>query len=153
MQPIVWTLSLTLLGAPAEKADEPKEFEPALVKMQALAADPKDDPLHKLLKERFNAALGETQALYQRAINGVSSFESLFDAANRMKHAGLEALDDPKDKIALLEKFIELAKHVEKIAEIRQEKGRIGAEELYRMRYCRADAEIALLRLKSEKPK
>jgi len=148
MQTALLLLSVALL---AESA--PKEFEPALVQMKPLAADPKDDELHKLLKERFNAALGETQALYKRALAGVSNFESLFDAANRLKHAGLEAFDDPKEKIALLEKFIELAKHVEKISEVRQQAGKIGAEELYRMRYCRADAEIALLRLKSEKPK
>lgn len=142
-----------LLLSAAQKPAEPKVFEPALVQLKPLAADPRDDEMHKLLKERVNAALGETQAMYKRAINGISSFESLFDAANRMKHAGLEAFDDPKDKIALLEKFIELARHVEKLTEVREKNGRIGAEELYRMRYCRADAEIALLRLKNEKPK
>ena len=153
MSPAVILLSVTFLAAPEQKSEEPKVFDPALIEMKPLAADPKDDEMHKLLKERFNAALGETQAMYKRAVNGVSSFESLFDAANRLKHAGLEAFDDPKDKTALLEKFIELAKHVEKITEVREKAGRIGAEELYRMRYCRADAEIALLRLKNEKPK
>jgi len=152
MRPTVLLLSVVLLSA-AQKPEEPKVFDPALVEMKPFVADPKDDEMHKLLKERFNAALGETQAMYKRAVNGISSYESLFDAANRMKHSGLEAFDDPKDKIALLEKFIELAKHVEKIAEVREKNGRIGAEELYRMKYCRADAEIALLRLKNEKPK
>jgi hypothetical protein len=150
-------LSLTLWAGPEQKADEAKDPEPAILKMKPLADDPKDDALRKLLKERFNAALTEVQALYvARTFTGFSGVEGFFDAGSRLKHAGLEAFDDPKDKIAFLEKYVELAKQLEKITEVKHSAGRIGVAEVQHVRYHRADAEIALLRLKGksgEKPK
>jgi RNA polymerase sigma factor (sigma-70 family) len=136
--------------------DEPKEFEVALVKRKPLAADPKDDELRKLLKERFNAALGEVQAAHERVLAGQIGAEGLFDATSRLKHAGLEVFDEPKKQIALLEQFVELAKEVERIIDLREQAGRATVEEVQRVRYFRIDAEIALLRLKTkpgEKPK
>jgi RNA polymerase sigma factor (sigma-70 family) len=137
---------------PEKIADEPKDFEPALVKMKPLADDPKDDPLHKLMKERFNAALTEVHVGYQRVEAGQGTVEVFFDAAARLKLAGLEMYDDPKEKIALLEKYVELAKEVERIMKARFEAGKAGEDDVQRVRYFRADAEIALLRLKNPKP-
>src|SRR5262249_1924933 len=113
-----------------KKDDEPKEFEPALVKMKPLAANPKDNELHKLLKERFNAALAELQARYERVRAGMLGNEGLYDAGSRVKLAGLELYDDPKEKIALLEQYLELAKEIERIMKVRAEAGRVGPEEL-----------------------
>jgi RNA polymerase sigma factor (sigma-70 family) len=133
--------------------DEPKEFEVELLKMKPLAADPKDDELRKLLKERFNAALQEVQALYQLVEAGKANVDSLADAGRRLVHAGLEVYDDPKEQVALLQKYVALAKEAERIVDLRQQVGRVGVDEMHRARYFRADAEITLLRLKRDKPK
>jgi RNA polymerase sigma factor (sigma-70 family) len=148
---------------PAEKdaaeprpEDEPKEFEVALLKREFLAADPKDDALRKLLKERFNAALGEVQALHKRIETGAATVDLLADAGRRLQSAGLEVYDDPKEKVALLEQYAALAKEVEHIIDVQHQAGRANVADWHRARYFRADAEIALLRLKGkpgDKPK
>jgi hypothetical protein len=141
-------------GAAGPRDDgEPKEFEPALLKMKPLETGPRDADLYKLLKERFNAALAEVQAAHQRVVAGQIGVEGLFDATARLKHAGLEVFDDPKERIKLLEQFVELAKEVERITDLRQQAGRATVEEVQRVRYFRLDAEIALLRLKKENSK
>ena len=119
---------------PDKKVDEANEFEPALVKMKPLAADPKDDELKKLMKERFNEALAEVSAGYERVLAGQVLVDNLFDAAARLKLAGLEMYDDPKEKIALLEKFLELAKEVERIMQERFDAGRVSRRGLARIR-------------------
>jgi len=133
--------------------DEPKEFEVALLKMKPLETGPRDDDLYKLMAERFNAALAEVQSAHQRVVAGQIGPDGLFEATSRLKHAGLEVFADPKQRIKLLEDFVELAKEVERITDARQQAGRATVEEMQRVRYYRLDAEIALLRLKREKPK
>jgi hypothetical protein len=141
----------------AHKAEPlPDEDGPALLKTKPLAANDKDDELHKLLKERFNAALKELQAKYQQVAAGRASAESLADAGRRLMQAGLEVYDDPKDKITLMEKYVEVAKEAERIVDLQHQAGKVGVDEMERARYFRADAEIALLRLKGkpgDKPK
>ena len=47
--------------APQARPEQPETKAPALLSAQPLKEDPKDDELRRLLKARYNAALGEVQ--------------------------------------------------------------------------------------------
>jgi RNA polymerase sigma factor (sigma-70 family) len=139
-------------------ADEQPKEEPklSLFKMEPLAADPKDDELRKLLKECYNAALAEAARLDERVTAGKDTPDRVTNVVLRLRHVGLELFDDPKEKLAFLQKVVELTKHVENVFQMRYNGGSAVIQDLACARYYRADAEIALLRLKrtlGEKPK
>jgi RNA polymerase sigma factor (sigma-70 family) len=141
---------------PDKKVDEPKFIEPALLKIKPLAADPKDDELHKLMKERFNTAQLELRALCEQMSVGVLQEPDVaLDSAKRLKLAGLELYDNPRDKIALLEKYVDTVREIEKVFQNRFDAGKINIAVMQLIKYHRLDAEIELLRMKEkagEKP-
>lgn len=137
----------------AKQAEEEKESD--LLNTKPLAADPKDDELHKLMKERFNAAQQEMQSLYEQIKAGRQMTDTVLESAKRLKVAGQELFDNPKEKIAFQEKYVKTTRIVEKIVQSQFDVGTLTFAELQRVRYIRLDAEIELLRLKekaSEKP-
>jgi hypothetical protein len=133
----------------------PESELPALLKASPVKVDPKDDDLRKLLKERYNEALTETTLRYRQSLAGVQTIDPVFDGAQRIVKAGLELDDKPTAQVALLEKYVVLAKAHEKIAEERVRaalKGNTLAA-LHQAKYARADAEIQLLRAKEKAKK
>ncbi len=155
-------LLMTLVGnsaaqAPSQKPpDQPEEKLPALLAAKPLKEDPKDDELRKLLKARYNEALGEAKDFYEseklppaRLIN----LNDRYGRWQRLVQAGLELCDKPAEKVALLTQYVELTKELEKKEQARFDAGREAAYELRRARYERLDAEIQLLRAKREADK
>jgi hypothetical protein len=123
---------------------------PALLKAEPVKADPQDDDLRKLLKERYNEAVAEMSERSRQMRAGSTTFDSCFVAAQRLVPAGLELSEKPADQVALLEKYVALAKQYERLLEDRLERGIRGFSkaELHQVKYARADAEIQLLRAK-----
>lgn len=149
----VFGLALMVLWTGPSTGQSPKEdpFKkklPELLRASRLEANPKDDELQKLLKERYNEALAELEARYRVYMSGAGlvTFESLVDAGRRVVTAGLEAREDQADKIEFLSKNLELAREVEKIMEKQQKAGAATLDQVHRARYLRLDAEIELLR-------
>jgi hypothetical protein len=136
--------------APTQDPGGPGEELPALLKEQPVQADPRDDDLRKLLKERYNEAVAEVAVRYQRLLGGVETPDSVFAGAQRLVRAGLELKEKPADQVALREKYVALAKAVEKSVEERVQAGTksYGPADLHQAKYERADAEIQLLRAK-----
>jgi hypothetical protein len=147
---IAWFLPLAfiLVGQLGAQPKDDTEELPAIFKGKPIPPAAGDDELRKLLKERYNAAVAELGGRYQMFLAGRGTFDSLFDGARRVVHAGLELHDKPADQIALLTGYVELARKIEKINQARDEAGRIMRQELDYARYMRADAEIQLLRAK-----
>jgi hypothetical protein len=139
--------------APPPPPDQPETKLPALLTAKPLKEDPKDDELRKLLKARYNEAVGEVKGLYAMYTAGRGTLDSFVEAGQRLVHAGLELYDKPADKVALLTQFVELTKEAEKIAQARLDAAIVPITELRRARYQRLDAEIRLLRARREAEK
>lgn len=150
-----------LLGQqPQKPPDKPEIRLPPLLTSKPLKEDAKDDDHRKLLKARYNAAVGELKSLYQDdewvtyygepRLGGQDGF---YGPWLRVVRAGLELFETLAEKIDLLTQYIEAAKEVEKIQVLRFEMGRTTSGALQRARFERLDAEIQLLRLKREADK
>jgi uncharacterized protein (TIGR00725 family) len=161
MKPLVEMLCLALVlvlsalpgragDPPPGQPDGPAANKPAILSAKPLKIDPRDDPLRKLLKERFNYALAEIEARYHRCLAGTGTDEVLFEAAQRLLQAGLEVADTAEARLKLREQYLELAREVERIIALKVEAGKEQIAELERARYFRADAEIQVLREKAK---
>jgi hypothetical protein len=134
---------------PAEPAP-PEGVLPPLLKAKPIKVDSKDDELHKLLKERYNEAVGEMTHLYQMHQLGHATLDEVYGAGRRLVKAGLELKEKPEEQAALLRQYVEVMKHLEKLKKAEVEAGRVGMSALHKARYYRIDAEIRLLRLKKK---
>jgi hypothetical protein len=162
-RPLLWLL-LALLGSsaapakpPEKPADKPRLKLPALVSGELLKEDPNDDPLRKLLKARYNAALSEARDYFEfehltrhSAVDAIFSQDELYALSQRVVQSGLEACDTPAEKIALLSKYVDFAKAAERTQEEWRKAGRCRAGAVHRARYERLGAEVQLLRVKRE---
>jgi hypothetical protein len=157
-------LLLALLGhaaaraAPPEKpADKPKLRLPALVSGELLKEEPNDDPLRKLLKARYNAAVSEARDHFEfehlarhRAVELLFNQDQLYALLQRVVKSGLELCDKPAEKVALVSKYLDFAKEAERTQEDWHKAGKCRIGDVHRARYERLDAEIQLLRAKRE---
>src|SRR5262249_134505 len=107
-----------------------------------------DDELRKLLKARYNAALRETKGRFMQFLAGKTTPELLADGGRRLLRAELELCDKPADRVKVREKFLTLAKEVERIQRERYDAGRIDEPDMAQAEHQRLDAEIELLREK-----
>jgi hypothetical protein len=152
-----------LIGSSAAQEPQPQKppdhsqakIPAAVTAMKPLQADPKDDELRKLLKARFNEALGELKGRYaytelfsKHGVMVLGAPDDLYRPWQRLVQAGLEAYEEKADKIALLTQYLEVTKQREKIDEERYDKRGGAGFDLHRARYERLDAEIRLLRVK-----
>jgi hypothetical protein len=134
--------------APTQNPGAPDGERPGLLKAEPVKADPKDDDLRKLLKERYNEAVAEVSVRYQRVFSGADTPDVVVDGAERIVKAGLELNDKPADQAALLANYVEFMKAMEKLVGDRVASGvrRYGPADVHQMKYLRVDAEIQLLR-------
>lgn len=132
-----------------EEQKEPEEKPPAILKAKPVKIDAKDDELTKLLKARYNEAVAELNEHYRSVVEGRHTPDVMLDAGKRVVEAGLELIQQPSERIALLEKYVELTKIAEEVAKAQVEVRRLRSPiMLHRARYDRLDAEIQLLRTK-----
>jgi hypothetical protein len=129
------------------KDQPPKPKRPALLNYKPLKADAKDDELRKLQIDQFNAALGELKVEWEFIFGGknLPSF-GMLECASRFVQCGLELHDKPKDRIALLTDYLEMAKLVEEVYGGGREGEAAAGPGVHQARYFRIDAEIQLLK-------
>ena len=130
----------------AAKAAEKEEKGPAVLSAKPLKIEAGDDELHKLLKERYNAAVAELQARCEEVRSGPGSTEKLFDAARKVLRSELAISDKPADRIAVRGKQLELEQAAEKMAIARFKAGKLSDADVAAARYLRLDAAVQLLR-------
>jgi hypothetical protein len=143
--------ALALLGglAPsAARADDDDVKLPAVLEGKPLEAAKGDDELRKLLKARYNAALQETKGRFMQLLAGKATSETLADCGRRLLRSELELCDKPADRVKVREKWLTLAKEVERVQKLRYDAGRIDVAEMAQAEFNRLDAEIELLREK-----
>jgi hypothetical protein len=164
-EPWLWLCLLMMLAgnsaaqAPQSQSpsDRPGVKLPAILSAKPVAEDPKDDELRKLLKARYNEAVGELKDYYEAndlanraGITRRDGPDDLYGRWQRLVQAGLELCDKPAEKVALLTQYLEVTKEAEKIEQARYDAGRIRIGDLHRARYERLDAQVQLLRAKRE---
>jgi hypothetical protein len=148
-------LLVALPGSPAaQPADEPAEKLPPLLAAKPLKVDPGDGELRKLLKARYNEALGEAVDFHRFRhtpfVEWRGDPDDLYQPWQRLVRSGLVVHDKPDERVTLLTHYLELVREEEKVQQWRYDAGRVRGKELHRARYERLQAEAWLLRAKRE---
>jgi hypothetical protein len=151
---------MTLVRATAAQASDPLERPgkgvvklPVLLSGKPVKTDPGEDELRKLVKARYNEALGEAKGIYEQYLDGRAEWEGVLSSCQRVVQAGLELCDKPADKVDVLTKYLEVTKEGERVTQRRYDAGREWISAVHRARYERLNAEIQLRRAKREADK
>jgi len=109
-----------------------------------------DSELTKLMKARFNAAVGELNARHDGVLRGSYLLDQLYDAGRRLLEAELALTENAEEQVAVLEKTIAVIEEFEQRVEQQVEAGLGATAELYRIRYEKLGLMIDLLKLKEQ---
>jgi beta-lactamase regulating signal transducer with metallopeptidase domain len=116
-QPDAILKSPKTITTPASAAT-PQQEGVAVYGWKAVVITPDDDERQKLLKQRYNAAVG-TLRLYraQQEVGGMASLGDLLAAAKRVRVADLAINDKPPGDLEALERYLAFTKYLEEMAE------------------------------------
>jgi hypothetical protein len=130
---------------------------PALLTAPPLRIESNEEPLRALLKARYNEAVSESREHYRFRKNleeeGLDSrvdVDRFYQRWERVISSGLEVLEKPSDRVALLAQYVEVLRNIEKLEEINVAARRLPPADLHRARYERINAEIQLLRARAD---
>src|SRR5262245_23170596 len=134
---------------PAQPAAKPAP--PAGVTL--LKAEPGDDELRKLLKERYNAASREYAMLdLRKDIDPLATLlEQMLACGRRRAEVALEIYPKPEDQVRTLQRLLDEAKKLEMVIENRFRAGGIAGalpQQVEKARGARLDVEIMLVKAK-----
>jgi beta-lactamase regulating signal transducer with metallopeptidase domain len=118
---------------------------PELLTAESLKPAGGDDERHKLLKERYNSALGSLQWSYKRReVDHSAPFMSVLEASRQVFAADV-ALAKPQAAVAVTVRYLDLMKFLEQKYESEFKSGYNSRDELDAVHAARLDAEIKLL--------
>jgi hypothetical protein len=144
----VFVLTSSLRAQPADELiDKLLELSRAKTKLKA---DKGDDPLRRLLVERYNVAVDELKLRCEDFKKHTATKAMVVEAGKQLLHADLELQDKPADKAKVLERAVELLRWYENRLERAAGDGLVPRADLLRVRYNRLGLEIDLARLKKE---
>ena len=131
---------------------------PLLLTRPPLERQAGDDEWHKLLKERFNAAVRGLQASYSRhKVDPTAAGTNVISAARRVLAADLALMSDSRfgkkageSPVDARKRYFELMKYLEREAEARFKARMGGLDELEAAHEARLDAELELLEAKQK---
>ena len=140
-------------------------FQPCVHAQQALKFSPKvlevlntprleiksdEDPLVRLKKERFNAALNEAKARFELYKRGLTKMPSLIEVGERLFGAEVDLYDKPDERARVLQRQLDVYNEAEGNLEKHVKEGLVTQADLERLRYDKASLEIDLLTDKSD---
>jgi hypothetical protein len=140
-------------------------FQPCAHAQQALKFSPKvlevlntppleikddEDPLARLKKERFNAALNEAKARFDLYKRGLTKLPDLIEVGERLFGAEVDLYDKPEDRVRVLQRQLDVYNEAEGNLEKQVKQGLAPQADLERLRYNKASLEIELLTAKSD---
>jgi outer membrane protein TolC len=111
-----------------------------------LQAQEAADQIKSLQKERIEKLDQVVKILTQQFISGRGSMESLRDAGRELLKAELDLSANPKDRIAVLQKSLEYAKAVARIAKGGVDAGKTAQTELLQAEAFELEIRIHLLK-------
>ena len=107
-----------------------------------------DDELQRLLTARFDSAAKALRLERTKLDKGKSTFETVYQAAQRVLDAELALSTTADGRVTALTKHVELMRQFEQDAARRVEQGVLPVGDDETPRYWRLTAEVDLLRLK-----
>jgi multidrug resistance efflux pump len=140
-------------------------FQPFAHAQQALKFSPKvlevlntppleikddEDPLVRLKKERFNAALNEAKARFDMYKRGLTRLPDLIEVGERLFGAEVDLYDKPQDRVRVLQRQLDVYNEAEGNLERQVKEGLAPQADLEQLRYNKASLEIELLSAKSD---
>jgi len=122
----------------------------------ARAQEPKDGKIKELLKERLEVLKAVVKVTKEAYLQGKATFADLAQESTRVTSAELELCTTDKERLAVLEAAVTIAKEHEKWAETQYKAGQAKQASVLNAKASRLEAEIAQERAKakmSAKPK
>ena len=146
---------LILLGAfqPRAHAQQALNFGPKVSEVlntPPLEIKSDEDPLVRLKKERFNAALNEAKARFDLYKRGVRKLPGLLEVGGRLFSAELALYDKPEDRVQVMQRQLDVYKEAEENLEKQVKEGLATQADLERLRYYKVSLEIELLTAKRD---
>ncbi|MBV9391367.1 MAG: hypothetical protein JOY96_05685 [Verrucomicrobia bacterium] len=138
----------SVTGADSERAVKisPKALE--VLNMPLLDIKEEDDPVAKLKKLKFNAALSEAKERYKLYQRGLTQLGELMEVGQRVLRAQVDLFDKSEDKIRVLQRQDDLYREAEANLEHQMKAGVGSPLDLDRLRYNMYSLELDLFRLK-----
>jgi hypothetical protein len=126
-----------------------------LYRAKKLPADPKDDELRKLLKERYNEVVNELEAFRQQyeASSPRATIEKFHEVASRLVEAKMDLCDMKEEKVKLLTELVAIAEQSYLISKAYYEAGTRSVSDLSQSRQQVLTAKIQLVKAKRETAK
>ena len=136
MRPLVLLLMFVFSagGADEQKPDLPRPIK----------SNPQDDPLRKLLVQRYNEGVEEMKLTVLSLKSGQATEAELFDVLRRLLQASVDF--ETKERVALLRPILKHAKYLEKTEEKLLKSGLARKETVLKFRSLRLEVEIHLLK-------
>ncbi|MBI2805529.1 MAG: hypothetical protein HYX68_11180 [Planctomycetes bacterium] len=117
---------------------------------QGNAAQPEDSPVKKLLKERLTILREIAVSAEKDFRGGAEQYKGVLEAKRAALMGELDLSDTDKERIAILEKIVALAKMQEEHAVKLVKGGQIPKRDALKATVSRLEAEIALERAKAK---
>jgi hypothetical protein len=129
------------------------KFSPGVMEVlntPALEIKDSDDPLLRLKKERFNAALNEAKARFDLYKRGLTKLPDLIEVGERLFGAEVDLYDKPEDRVRVLQHQLDVYSEAETSLEKHVKEGLATQADLERLRYNKSTVEIGLFEAKSD---
>jgi hypothetical protein len=104
-----------------------------------------EDPILRLKKERFNAALQEAKARFDMYKLGLTKSPDLIEVGERLFGAQVDLSDKPEDRVRVLQQQLEVYNEAEANLEKQVKEGLAPEADLDHLRYNKTSLEIELL--------
>jgi hypothetical protein len=150
-----WVLAALILMPvlqPCAHAQQARKLSPKVLEvlnMPLLEIKEDEDPLLRVKKERFNAALSEAKARFDMYKHGLTKSPDLIEVGERLFGAEVDLYDKPEDRVRVLEKQLDVYNEAESNLEKQVKEGLAPEADLDHLRYNKASLEIELLTAKS----
>jgi hypothetical protein len=138
---------------PCAHAQQARKFSPKVLEVlntPPLEIKDDEDPLVRLKKERFNAALNEAKARFDLYKRGLTKSPDLIEVGERLFSAEVDLYGKPEDRARVLQRQLDVYNEAVANLENQVKEGLAPQVDLERLRYNKASLEIELLTAKSE---
>ena len=146
-----WVLAALILMPvlqPCAQAQQPRKLSPKVLEvlnMPLLEIKEDEDPIVRIKKERFNAALKEAQARFDMYKHGLTKSPDLIEVGERLFGAQVDLYDKPEDRVRVLQQQLDVYNEAESNLEKQVKEGLAPDADLEHLRYNKASLQIELL--------
>jgi len=150
---VLAVLILVLAIQPFAHAQQVLKFSPKVLEVlntPPLETKDDEDPLVRLKKERFNAALNEAKARFDLYRRGLTKLPDLIEVGERLFGAEVDLYDKPEDRVRVLQRQLDVYNEAEGNLERQVKEGLAPQADLERLRFNKVSLEIELLSAKSD---